>query len=77
MADKIKVKITASTRVYYSQYREITPEQFAEYEAICEAEPRNIDSILTDKFDHLINPDDVCDASDLEDLEIVRVEPTP
>lgn len=75
MMEKIRVLVTAYSRVQYSQYREITPEQFAEYERICENEaPRDVDRKLNDFVDQFIRTDDVSDADDYEDVEIVRVD---
>jgi len=69
----MKVRITASARLQYSQVVEITPEQYAEYEAICEFEPRAVGRLLADKFEHLLDLSDISDGGDIEDIDITPV----
>lgn len=73
MTDKIRVLVTAYSRIKYSQYRDMTPEQFAEYERICAVGGFDRQK-LADFVDQFIRTDDVCDADDFEDVEIVRVD---
>ena len=68
--DVVKVRITASARVRYSQIAEIPAALWQKYEAMCERNARDRD--FTNEFEHLLHPDSAL-SDDVTDIEMEEI----
>jgi len=72
MTDKVRVLVRGRQTITYAQDREISMEDWEEYQRMCDEDPADIDKA----FEWLIETSDVCDADDIEDIEIELIEAT-
>jgi hypothetical protein len=68
MSDTVKVRITARQEVSYDQIRTISREDFEKYQKLVEDEAD--DDEFNRLADLIIDPSDVVDAEDYEDVEM-------
>jgi hypothetical protein len=71
MSDKIKVRITAESKIRISQIRQIPREAWEKYQAMCERAAT--DREFNNAFEGYIHPDDILDTDDWEELRIELV----
>ena len=72
MGDKIKVRITASQTIRYSQVREMSSDDYAIYLEMCDNDDVD-ERELVATFEWMVDQNDMSDSDEIEDLEITPV----
>ena len=72
MGDRIKVRITASQTIRYSQVREMSSDDYAIYLEMCDNDDVD-ERELVATFEWMVDQNDMSDSDEIEDLEITPV----